>query len=89
MATKKGAPPTIVFLGTKDSLIPVSTAKAYEAKMKAAGCRCETHLYEGQPHGFFNEGKGDNSHYIKTVTAMDKFLASLGFLKGDPTIANK
>ena len=80
------SPPTIVFLGTKDSLIPVATAEAYEAKMKAAGCRCDTHLYEGQPHGFFNKGRSQDKYYNATVLAMDKFLISLGWLKGKPTI---
>ena len=52
-----GAPPTIVFLGTNDDLVPVSTAKRYEATMKKVGSRCETHLYPGQGHGFFNKGR--------------------------------
>lgn len=82
----KGAPPTIVFLGTKDSLIPVSTAEAYEAKMKSVGSRCDTHLYEGQPHGFFNKGRSDDKYYHATVLEMDKFLGSLGWLEGEPTI---
>ena len=54
--------------------------------MKAAGSRCDTHLYEGQPHGFFNHGRGDGRCYRDTVYKMDKFLASLGYLEGEPTI---
>lgn len=50
----KGSPPTIFFLGTADKLIPVSTAQAYKKKIEDKGGRCELHLYEGQPHGFFN-----------------------------------
>ena len=83
---KPGAPPTIVFLGTKDKLIPVATAEKYEAKMEAAGSRCDTHFYEGQPHGFFNFGRGGGRSYRDTVHKMDKFLASLGYLEGEPTI---
>ena len=83
---KPGAPPTIVFLGTEDKLIPVATAEKYEAKMEAVGSRCDTHLYEGQPHGFFNYGRGDGRCYTDTVYKMDKFLASLGYLEGEPTI---
>lgn len=82
----KGAPPTIVFLGTKDKLIPVATAETYAAKMKAAGSRCDLHLYAGQPHGFFNANR-DQRHYALTVRAVDAFLASLGWLEGEPTIA--
>ena len=83
---RKGMPPAIVFLGTQDKLIPVATAKKFQADMKAVGSRSELMLFEGQGHGFFNQGKGGNAPYTKTVHAMDKFLASLGFLKGEPTI---
>ncbi len=76
-------PPTIVFLGTKDKLIPVATAEKYKELMEAKGQRCELHLYKDQPHGFFNYNKTDN--YEKTVEQMDRFLVSLGYLKGEPT----
>jgi len=76
-------PPTIVFLGSQDKLIPVSTAEAYEAKMEAAGVRCDTHIYEGRGHGFFNPGRDGNADYIDTVKKMDEFLVSLGYLKGE------
>ncbi len=82
---RKGAPPTIVFLGDKDKLIPVSTAERYKALMEKAGSRCDLHVYAGQPHGFFNKGK-PGQYYEKTVLEMDKFLASLGWLEGEPTI---
>jgi hypothetical protein len=41
---------------------------------------------EGQGHGFFNFGRGDNSQYRETIRAADRFLAGLGFLEGEPTI---
>ena len=69
-------PPTIVFLGTKDRLIPVATAEKYRDTMKKAGVRSELFLYEGQPHGFFNKAK-----YDETVKEMDAFLTSLGYLE--------
>jgi acetyl esterase/lipase len=78
-------PPTVVFLGTKDDLIPVNTAVAYKARMEAAGRRCDLHLYDGQIHGFFNYKNPSN--YVKTVQAMDRFLASLGYLQGEPTVS--
>lgn len=75
-------PPTVVFLGTKDNLIPVDTAKRFQKLMKDAGGRCELHLYEGQPHGFFNKEK-----YKETLIEADKFLVSLGYLQGEPTLS--
>lgn len=71
----KETPPTIVFLGTKDKLIPVATAERYRFLMKEAGVRSELFLYKNQPHGFFNAEK-----YDETVKEMDRFLVSLGFL---------
>ena len=82
---RKGAPPTIVFLGTKDKLIPVATGEEYQKRMKSVGSRSELHLYKDAPHGFFNKGKKGN-HYPDTIAKMDKFLTSLGWLKGEPTV---
>jgi len=79
-------PPTIVFLGTKDKLIPVSTAEEYKGLMVRSGRRCDLHLYEGQPHGFFNYRDGNNTYYYQTVIEADKFLASLRYLNGEPTL---
>ncbi len=80
-------PPTIVFLGTKDSLIPVSTAQNYKKLMEKAGGRCDLHLYEDQPHGFFNRREGRTKYYSETVIEADKFLNSLGYLQGPPTMS--
>jgi len=80
---KKETPPTIVFLGTKDSLIPVATAKEYKQRMEAVGGRCELHLYAGQPHGFFNFR--NQKYYLDTVEKMDTFLVSLNYAKAKPS----
>lgn len=81
---EKGAPPTIVFLGTKDTLIPVSTAKKFQLLMDQAKATCVHHFYKDEPHGFFNYNKKDN--FIDTVTKMDQFLQTLGWLKGEAAI---
>lgn len=73
---KPGMPPTTVFLGTNDDLIPVETAKKFQKIMKDNGDRSDLHLYEGDKHGFFNKAK-----YKETLNEMDKFLVSLGWLK--------
>ncbi len=79
---EKGAPPTIIFLGTKDQLIPVETVKYYKTVMEKVRSRCDLFLYEGQGHGFFNKPEYRN----QTIYEADKFLNSLGYLKGEPTI---
>ncbi len=84
---QKGAPPTILFLGTEDPLIPVETAQYYKTVLERVGSKCDVHLYEGQKHGFFN--LKNIEYYNKTVIEADKFLTSLGYLKGEPTISIK
>lgn len=80
----KGLPPTQILIGTKDFLIEGN--HEFESKMKAAGNRCELVLYDGREHGFFNYGRGDNRDFLATTTAMDRFLASLGYLQGPATV---
>jgi len=86
---RKGAPPTIVFLGANDKLIPVKTAERYKSLMEEAGSRCDLHLYEGQEHGFFNKGKNNDIYFQKTLYSSDLFLVDLGYLKGKPSISNR
>ncbi|MCA9072645.1 MAG: dienelactone hydrolase family protein, partial [Planctomycetaceae bacterium] len=82
----KDDPPAIVFLGSADKLIPVKTAFDFQKSMKAAGLECEVKIFEGMPHGFFNYGRNGNKPYYETVVAADRFLASLGWLSGEPTL---
>ncbi len=79
-------PPAIVFFGTEEKLVPRATSDAFKAKMEEIGIRSELFYYEGQPHGFFNFGRSDNVYFIKTMIEADKFLRSLGYLKGDPQL---
>lgn len=52
--------------------------KYYTTIMKRVGSRCDLQLFKGQQHGFFNYG--NKKYYIKTITEVDLFLQSLGFL---------
>lgn len=81
---KKGAPPTIFFLGTNDTLVPVETAKYYQKIMEKIGSSCELYLYKDQGHGFFNYENFE--FYKKTVTQVDLFLQRQGYLSKDPII---
>lgn len=82
---KKGAPPTIIFLGTNDKHIPVETAAYYKKVMEKVSSRCDLKIYEGQNHGFFNYKNLE--YYKKTVMDADAFLVSLGYLKNEPIVA--
>lgn len=75
------APPAIVFLGTKDQFIPAETGRRFERLMKEQGRRCDLHLYEGKPHGFFNIWVS-RENLAETIIRLDRFLTSLGYLEG-------
>ncbi|MFG0265796.1 MAG: alpha/beta hydrolase [Rhodopirellula sp. JB055] len=78
----KDDPPSIVFLGTKDNLIPVATGERFRDVCQEKGVRSELHLYEGQPHGFFNAKKveGGGEIYRDTMEKTFAFLRSLGWI---------
>ena len=82
-----GAPPTIIFLGTDDYLIPVETMKYYQLVMQKVSSRCDLHLFEGKKHGFFNYNKFNN--YKKTIAETDLFLQSLDYLEQEPVVPIK
>jgi len=78
---QEGMAPAIVFLGTKDKLIPVATGEQFKRRMFEVGARSELILFDEQGHGFFNHGRSENRFYNETVAHMDRFLTSLGFLE--------
>jgi acetyl esterase/lipase len=82
---KPETPPTIMFYGTEDGGISMEASAYFCAAMKAVGSRCDLIIYEGQEHGFFNLHR--SAFYFKeTILEADRFLISLGYLEGEPTI---
>ena len=81
----KGDPPTIVFHSRDDQTVPYESAVAFCEAMNAAGNQCELVSFDGRPHGFFNYTRSRVA-YKTTVWHMDRFLASLGYLEGTPTV---
>ena len=81
---KKGAPPTILFLGTDDKLVPVVTAEYYKLVMDKVKSRCDLKIHEGVKHGFFNYRNFE--FYKVVVMETDKFLVSLGYLNNEPVV---
>jgi acetyl esterase len=84
---RAGLPPSIIFHGTNDDAVPFPTVVAFRDQMTKLGNRCELKAFEGQPHGFFNAGRGKgkpreeaNRYFHKTTKLMDEFLVSLGYL---------
>lgn len=79
-----GAPPALVMHGTGDRTVPFAQAEAFRAAMADVDARCDLLAYDGRGHGFFNPGRSAND-FVTTTRAMDRFLASLGWLDGPPT----
>ncbi len=78
---KPSAPPAIVFHGKADTTVPYATVELFTKAMTDAGNKCTLVGYEGQAHGFFNYGRGNNEYYEKTVAALDDFLINLGYIQ--------
>lgn len=78
---KEGLPPTIIFLGTNDNLIPVDMMEKYRDNMLKSGNVCDLHLYKDQQHGFFNYGRNNNVYYYDTLKKMETFLNRFGYIK--------
>ena len=86
MHISRDLPPTIIFHGKADSTVPFAQVEAFSQGMRASGVLCEVRGYDGQQHGFFNFGRGDNSNFLDTLKKTDAFLASLGYTTGEPTV---
>jgi acetyl esterase/lipase len=83
---RAGAPPTVIFHGTSDTTVSFATAQAFTDAMKKAGNRCDLVGTEGAVHGFFNFGRGDGKAFVSTLQGTHRFLASLGWIDGEPTV---
>lgn len=81
-----GVPPTIIFHGTADNAVPFHQATRFCETMKKYDNNCEVVPFEGLGHGFFNYYKGENPTFFSTMEETDKFLISIGYLKGRPII---
>jgi len=84
---RKGQPPTVVFFGSNDTCVPVTTVKAFEKQMVEAGNTCESHIYEGEAHGFFHISKGGRKMFEDVLVKVDVFLVKHGYLTGPNTVA--
>lgn len=88
----KGQPPTIIFHGIADTTVPYLTVEEFTRRSTALGNDVTLVGYEGAPHGFFNNRggtsqRGDDSlqWYRGTMEQLDRFLARLGWIDGEPT----
>jgi acetyl esterase/lipase len=85
---RKGLPPTIIFQGESDTVTPLAGARLFCERMRAAGNRCELHVYPGVGHLFTPVGVRDDGWPQPDLTVQadamgkaDAFLKSLGFIR--------
>lgn len=76
----KNSPPAVIFFGSEDRLKVLGDK--YWEKAESLGVRADKFIAEGRGHGFFNR----SPWLERTLIVADKFLASLGFLEGEPTM---
>jgi acetyl esterase/lipase len=77
------SPPTLFFLGTKDPLVPVATAREFESRMKNAGVRCEVKLIEGGGHPVYAYQDGLSALRDDMLNDCVIFLRAGGLLPSD------
>lgn len=79
----KGGPPAILVYGSEDPL--QEGGLEFVRQSIGAGIRTELYTAAGQSHGFFNRFP-DSPWHALVLRQMDLFLASLGYLKGEPKV---
>jgi len=60
---RPGMPPTVMFHGTDDRLVPIALARRFRRLMTDAGTECELVEFPGAGHGFFNHDPNGNPAY--------------------------
>jgi acetyl esterase/lipase len=70
-----GLPPTLIFHGTEDELVPISQVQRFKQKMKDAGNTCILIEAEGEGHGFFNYHRSQR-WYNESMVHVKDFLSS-------------
>ena len=77
---KKNLPPTIIFHGKADVLVPFSEADAFCRKAVELGNRCELVGFDEATHGFFNP-QYSMKWYYETLSGTEQFLRSLKYIR--------
>lgn len=82
-----GQPPALLMHGLADKVVPSAQASRFAAAMNEAGNRCDLVLLPDTGHAFAVAfWKSPETTVVDTVCQTDRFLTSLGWLKGEPTL---
>jgi len=84
---RPGLPPALLMHGLADKVVTPEQARRFANAMKEAGNRCDLVLLENIGHAFIVAGyKSPESVVVEALRAADRFLASLGYVQGEPTV---
>ncbi len=82
-----GLPPVLAMHGLDDTVVSANQSKLFCEKMKAAGNHCQVILIEHARHAFIIPMyTADEKTVVDAISNADRFLASLGYIKGEPTL---
>jgi len=71
------SPPTIIFHGTNDKIVPYDSAILFASHLRKKGVYVDFKTYEEAGHGFFNR----EPYFSQTAKELDAFLLKLGWLE--------
>ena len=84
---KSGLPPCLILHGLADKVIPCEQSVRFTDAMKKAGNNCTVQLLPNTRHAFVcTNYTATEEQVVSAITEVDKFLAQLGYLKGEPTL---
>jgi acetyl esterase len=84
---KPGQPPTLLMHGLDDTNVAPSQGRRYAEAMKKAGNRCDLYMLPKTQHAFVIVNySAPDEQVVNAIRTADKFLLSLGYLKGKPTL---
>ncbi len=85
---KPQQPPALLIHGRADKIVPVSQAERFAAAAEEAGNRCDLIVLEETGHAFVVPAyKSPEPVVVSAVQEADRFLHSLGWISGDPTLS--
>ena len=75
----KGLPPSIIFHGLNDRVVPAAQVVRFAKAMKRKKNVCDVHGFPREGHSFFNFNVS-MQHFESTINAADHFLVDHGLL---------
>ena len=83
---RPGLPPTIIVEGRTDTVTPLAGVQRFAERMRAAGNRCDLHVFDGAGHLITPAGTPDNgipqpdpAIEAAAFARFDSFLRELGY----------